>query len=349
MPARLLTLIAALVVALLLLIGTYAVIASQPPPAGPEEDVSVAASSVPTWSSGWITITAGGCETLNHNLAGDPDGYAVEMWFKDTDGDLGINRRYYGGVEENGDEYGAYWQTLTANTIEVCRGGQDEVADEIRIRVWDPPADPDADSGWMDINQAQTLAFPHNLNITNTELTVGLWFSGTGKGIHNYSYGGLADDVAQEMHGAHWHHLADNTVRVTRHATDTNVEQVRVIVVHGDTPDYDSLEDQEIGGWQTIARGTTFTFTHGLNWDPNLLLARAECFTSTLGIHQLLAGGNHDWLFGWQGANLQNLTENTVQVYRQPDDDICPQVRVRVWMRSRQVYLPLVLNNYEQQ
>jgi hypothetical protein len=43
---------------------------------------------------------------------------------------------------------------------------------------------------------------------------------------------------------------------------------------------------------------------------------------------------------------LQNLTRNTVEVFRQPDDDVCPQVRVRIWKRSAQIYLPLILNNY---
>jgi hypothetical protein len=85
----------------------------------------------------------------------------------------------------------------------------------------------------------------------------------------------------------------------------------------------------------------------GVSWNPNMLLARAECYSSTGGIHQWLAGGNHHWDAGWKGTNLQKLTRNTVQVYRQPDDDVCPQVRVRVWKRSRQVYLPVVLSNYD--
>jgi hypothetical protein len=347
--ARVPALVAALAVALLLLIGTYAVIASQVPSAKLDLDPPVAASDATTWSSGWITITAGECQTLTHNVvADDPDDLAVEMWFLDRDGDLGINRRYYGGLEDGGDWYGVYWQKLMTNTIGVCRGQQDDVADQIRIRVWVPPDNPDADSGWLDIAQNQTITFHHNLNITDTDLTVGLWFSGTEKGIHNYGYGGLADDIAEEMHGAHWHHLTNNTIRVTRHVSDSNIEQVRVLVVHGASPDYDSLEDPSGGGWQNIARGTTFTFTHNLKWNPNMLLARGECYSSTVGIHHWFAGGNHDWLNGgqWQGTNLQKLTRNTVQVYRQPDDDVCPQVRVRVWRRSLQVYLPVVLSNY---
>jgi len=347
---RTLALVAALVVALLLLTGTYTVIASSAPSAGPAPELSSGSSSALAWSSNWVLINQSETLTFTHSLGGDPDDYAVELWFLDTDGGLGINRRYYGGLENGGDWYGAHWQNLTTNTIEVYRQPQDTVADRVRIRVWTPltPTTGYYASPWTDINTG-TITLTHNLGITDTDLTVGLWFSDTDLGIHNYGYGGLAVDGDQDMLGAHWHNLTTNTIQLTRHPDDTDVEQVRVIVVHGDPPAYDSLV--ALGGWQSIAAGDTFTFTHGLNWNPNMLLVRGECYSSTVGnpgIHQWFAGGNHDWLNGgqWQGTNLQNLTRNTVEVFRQPDDDVCPQVRVRIWKRSVQVYLPIMLNNY---
>jgi hypothetical protein len=343
--ARVPVLIATLVVALLLLIGTYSVVAGQVEKLGRDADSPVASSSASSWSR-WATIPTGTCPVFNHNLGGDPNDYAVEMLFLDTDDGLGLNRRYYGGLEDSGDWYGAHWQELTANTIKVCRFSEDQAADRIRIRVWLPPADPDYASPWTDINPNQTITFEHGLNITATELTVSLWFSSTNEGIHNAGYGGLAVDDGMTMEGAHWHDLTDTSIQVTRHSQDSLVEEVRVVVVHGDLPAYDSLED--LGDWQSIAAGDVYTFTHGLSWDPNLLLMRSECYSFPGGIHHWLAGGNHDWLNGgqWQGANLQNLTANTVQVYRQPDDDVCPQVRVRIWKSSGPIYLPLVLNNY---
>lgn len=346
MFVRMSALVAALAVAMLLLIGTYAVIASQVPSAGSDLDFPVASSSAFTWGSGWVTITRGTCSMLNHSLGGDPDDYAVELSFLDTDGGLGINRRNYGGLEVNGNWRGAYWQNLTAGSIQVCRLLNDTVADQIRVRVWDPPAEPDYASPWTDINPGQTITIEHNLNITATDLTVALWFSGTNRGIHHFGYGGLANDVAQERWGGHWHDLTDTSVKVTRHPDDNHVEQVRVVVMHSAPPDYDSLVD--LGGWQDIAHGTN-VFTHGLNWDPNMLLVRGECYSSTVGgISQWLAGGNHSWRNGgrWQGTNLQNLTNNTVEIYRQRDDQICPQARVRIWKRSVQIYLPLILCNY---
>jgi len=344
---RMLALVAAFVVALLLLAGTYTVIASSTPSAGPAPDLSSASISAASWSSDWVTITLGTSQVFTHSLGGNPDDYAVELWFLDTNDGLGINRRGYGGLEAVGNWYGAHWQNLTTNTIEVYHHSQDNAADQIKVRVWDPTTDPDYASPWTNINQGQRITLTHNLGITDTDLTVGLWFSGTTRGIHNYGYGGLAVDRDQDMLGAHWHNLTTNTVQVTRHPDDTDVEQVRVVVVHGDPPAYDSLV--ALGGWQSIAAGDTFTFTHGLNWNPNMLLVRGECYSSTVGdpgIHQWFAGGNHDWFVGWQGTNLQNLTNNTVTVVRRADDLVCPQVRVRIWKRSSQIYLPLILNNY---
>jgi hypothetical protein len=339
-------LVAALVVALLLLAGMYTVIAASPaPPAGPDPDFSSAPSSATAWSSPWSPINQNQTLTFTHNLGGDPDDYAVELWFLDTDGGLGINRCYYGGLETGGNWDGAHWQNLTANTIEVYRQPNDTVADQVRVRVWVSPT-PDYESPWTAINPGQTLTLTHGLVITDTELTVSLWFSGTTRGIHNYGYGGL--EAGGNWYGAYWHNLTTNTVQVTRYPNDTDVQQVRVAVAHGDPPDYDSLV--ALSGWQTITVGTQFTFTHNLNWNPNMLLVQGECYSPTVGgpggIHQWFAGGNHDGAIGWQGSNVQNLTSATVQVFRQPNDQVCPQARVRIWKRTAQVYLPIVLKNY---
>lgn len=343
--ARAPVLVAALVVALLLLIGTYTVIAGQV--RSLEADVADAggAGQATSWGSGWMFLAPGTSRVFTHGLGIAPEQYVVEMWFLDTDEGLGINRRYYGSAEDSGNWYGAYWYDLTANTISVYRQPQDNVADRIRIWIGPAAAAPDYDSTWTGINPGQTITFSHGLNITATDLTVSLWFSGTTRGIHHLGYGGLAIDPLTRMEGAHWHDLTTNTVQVTRHPQDLPIDQVRVVVVHSGPPAYDSLVD--VGDWQNVKPGLVYTFTHGLNWNPNMMLMRAECYSTTGGIHQWLAGGNHDWLNGgqWQGGNLQNLTNNTVQIYRQPNDVVCPQVRVRAWLRATKVYLPLVLNS----
>lgn len=341
-------LLSAIIVALLLLAGTYIAVASQTPPSAPESTFQV--SNGPTsWSSGWVNIPPSTSETFTHGLGHPPEELAVELLFRDLNDGWGINRRYYGGFEDNGDWYGAHWYNLMTNTVSVYHQQEDDAADRIRIRVWIVPEPPDADSGWMDIAAGETITFSHGLGITATELSIGMWFSSSSPlmGIHNYGYGGVAIDQFMRMEGAHWHNLTDDSIQISRHPDDQQVQQVRVVVVHGTTPQYDSLVD--LGDWQDVAPGTVFTFTHNLGWNPNLMLARAECYSSTAGIHHWLAGGSlKGWppFGGWKGANLQNLTANTVQVFRGPSDDICPQVRVRIWKRDVQrLFLPLVLKD----
>jgi len=301
---------------------------------------AVAASS--SWNSGWVTVSAHTCQVFNHNLGTAPEDYALSLLFWDTDGNLGLNRRNYGGLEYGGNWYGVYWEHLTANTISICRLANDNGADKINIRLWVPDSTPDYDSGWTDIAAGGTVSFSHNLGITATELSVSLWFSGTSKGIHHYGYGGLSVDAPPTLRGAYWHNLTTNTVQVSRRVGDTDIEQVRVVVVHSDPPDYDS-------GWQPISAGTVITLNHNLNQSPVSMLMRAECYSSTIGgpgIHQWFSGGDYSSFGGWQGTNMQNLTANTVQIVRRADDLACPLVRVRIWVPEHKIYLPLVLNNY---
>jgi hypothetical protein len=327
-------------VVLLLLAGSAN--ARLSPPVTPATQPHAATAS--SWSSGWVSITAGTCQTLTHNLGADPEDYALSLLFWDTDGSLGINRRNYGGLEWSNNWYGAYWQRLTANTIQVCRMANDNTVDRIRVQLWIPDTVPDYDSGWTDINPGETITFSHSVGITATELSVSLWFSGTARGIHHYGYGGLTVDAPPSLEGAYWHNLTTNTVQVSRQMNDTAIEQVRVVVVHGDPPDYDS-------GWQSINPNTIITLEHNLSRLPGLLLTRGECFSPTVGgpgIHQWFAGGDYSLFGKWQGTNIQNLTANTVQMARRADDFACPFVRIRIWAPEPEykVYLPLVVNNY---
>ena len=295
------------------------------------------------WTSGWVSIDPDEVLVFEHNLGGNPDDYAVDLWFNDTDGGFGVNRRNYGGLEYDNNLYGARWQNLTTNTIEVYRYANDNVADQVRVTVWIPTAVADQwDSGWVNINQAQTFPFNHNLNIAADDLTVALWFESAtwGWGIHQIAFGGLSIDAPAAQRGAYWHNLTDNAVQVTRMPNDPYIEQVRLVVQRATTPHYDS-------DWQDIAAGTVFTFSHNLNWNPDMLIVRGECNdpnSGGLGINLRYAGGDHNG--GWRGMNLQNLTANSVTAARRTDDPYCAQARVRIWKRSIPVYLPIVLKNY---
>ena len=232
-----------LFIILALVLGPTTTSRAGAPRATPPE-ASAPAQASAFWTSGWVSINPGETLVLTHNLGGDPDDYAVDLWFNDTDGGLGVNRRDYGGLEFNNNWYGARWQRLTANTIEVYRYANDNVADQVRVAVWFAPTVPDQwDSGWVDINQHETLPFNHNLNIAADDLTVGLYFKSAALGIHHAAFGGLSIDAPVAQRGAYWHNLTNNAVQVTRMPDDLYIEQVRVIVQRATTPQYDS-------GWQ---------------------------------------------------------------------------------------------------
>ena len=345
-PIRRLALLVILIAPLLLLTGAYTGLSAPLLATAAAAHPNLAAAT--SWTSGWTSINQDQTRIFNHNLNVPPEQLAVELWFRDTAaGGLGIHRAHYGGIEISDPtsiRQGAFWRNLTANTIAVRRLPDDELTDQINVRVWVAPM-PDYDSGWQAIAPDATQVFNHNLGIPATDLTVGMWFRSTLLGIHQYAYGGLTDRTDEQ--GAYWYGLTDNSVSVYRLPDDIWVEQVRVVVVQGDPPAYDSLV--ALGSWQTVAPGATFTFNHNLNWDPNLLVVRAECYGNVSGvpsIHQMWAGGD-EWAGGqFCGAHVQRLTANTVQFVRQPNDLQCNQARVVIYTRAAPQHfcLPLILN-----
>jgi hypothetical protein len=98
--------------------------------------VRIFAPDPPNWDSGWVDLTPGAVETLDHNLGGNSDLYVVRGWQKDTDGGMGINHRYVGGYEATGNFFGTNWENLTGTAINFFRRPNDEVADQVRVRIW---------------------------------------------------------------------------------------------------------------------------------------------------------------------------------------------------------------------
>ena len=318
---------------------SYALVLARPASFDPPQALAPANGS---WDSGWVDIAPGQTITLTHQLGLAPEQLWVELWFRDVDGRGGINRAGYGGLEYNGDWYGAYWHHFTADSVQVTRLPNDKMADQVHVRVWviDPP---DYDSGWMDKPIGNTH-INHNLGITNTDLLAAVWFSGTVKGIHHYGYGTLT--VGTEESGAYWMRLTDNSIETYRRPYDVDVEQMRVLITRPEPPDYDSLT--ALGDWQDVAPGSVFTFTHNLNWNPSLLMVRADCYDTAdngQGINHSYAGGDvyNDSFF--IGYHTQNLTANSLRFVRRKNDVSCDRVRVRIWKRApqRHIYLPLIM------
>jgi hypothetical protein len=99
----------------------------------------------PDYSSGWVSLSQSQAKDLAHNLGGVPDAYLVQMYQWDTDVANTLNQRHYGGADfgnlpptgyaEN-DRVGAYWRSLTGQSLTVYRRPEDGFADFVLVRIW---------------------------------------------------------------------------------------------------------------------------------------------------------------------------------------------------------------------
>jgi hypothetical protein len=282
-----------------------------------------------SWSSGWVDIATDTAVTFTHNLGGNPDDYAVELWFRDTDtGGIGINSFGAGGMEAGGNFLGAHWQNLTDTSITVIRRSDDTFADQVRVRVWipDPPV---WDSDWVDIAAGTPETLTHNLGGGVDNYVVGLWFRDTapsGVGVNMRCYGGL--EVGGQLRGATWQNFTNTTIDVWRYPNDAWADQVRVRISAPDPPDWDS-------GWADVAQGAVETLTHSLGGDPNHYIVRGWQRDTDGGI-----GINHRFVGGFEaggsffGSSWAGLTDETINVLRRPNDWAADQVRFRIWVKE---------------
>lgn len=311
--------------ALLLFAGNA--VASNPasPPDIYPEDAALQATS--SWSSGWVDIAPGTVITFTHNLGGNLDDYAVELWFRDTEtGGIGINSLGLGGLEAGGNFLGAHWQNLTDTTVQVVRRSDDTFADQVRVRVWISDS-PTWDSEWVDISPGETKTLTHTVGGDVDDYTVGLWFKDTdGIGINTRCYGGL--EAGGQRRGAAWQNLTDATVDVWRYPNDAWADQVRVRIFEPDPPDYDS-------GWVGINPDDMMTLTHNLGGNPNHYVVRGwqRDTDDGIGINHRFAG-SFEAGDSWFGTYWKNLTDTTINVLRRADDWAADQVRVRIWVRE---------------
>jgi len=309
-----------------------------PPPPG---------ADVQGWTSGWVDIDPGQTLTLTHNLGGAVEDYQVQLWFLDTplgEG-YGIHNFGYGGIEAEGFHYGTYWQNLTPTTIQVVRGPVDGTADRVRVWIWKPSPAPDVCTDWLDATPGDFTQAVHQLGGDPEDYVISLWFKDGSGRIHQQGYGGLEDAGTQT--GAYWADPTVSYVPVYRFPGDSFVDQVRVCVaIPDDPPAYDS-------DWWPIAPGTTLTLTHNVGGSVNGYIVDVEFFdVEAFGIHVVGMGGNFLDPPGEgadsieHGAHWQRLTTSAIEVVRQDNDIYVDQVRVRIWQRKVQVFLPLVLRSY---
>ena len=333
-----LTVVGLALAALLILAGS----AVADNPSGPLAAAALKGAS--SWSSGWVDIATDTAQVFTHDLGGDPDDYAVELWFRDTaTGGKGINSWGVGGFESEGNFRGAHWQNLTDTTIEVVRRENDVFADQVRVRVWitDPPV---WDSEWVDIAPGTFQTLTHNLGGNVDDYVIGLGFKDTtvgGIGINTRCYGGL--DAAGQQRGAAWRSLTNTTIDVLRYSSDGWADQVRVRIFVPDPPDWDS-------DWVDINRSDTMALPHNLGGNPNLYLVRGwqkDTAEDGFGINHLFTGGR-ETTGSFFGTSWESLTDTTINVFRRPNDYAADQVRFRIWVRDFKVYLSLVLEAHSE-
>ena len=313
----------------------------------------------PDYDSGWVSLSAGAAATtLNHNLSGDPDDYVVVMDYK-TGGSSGINQRYYGGADfgaasfgglREDERVGAYWRTLTSNTITLFRRAEDDYAPEVRVRIWVRPK-PTYDSGWVTLSTNQAKTLYHSIGGNPENYVVDMQYrSSGGSGVNQRYYGGadFGADAPSGMNpddrvGAYWRTLTDSSITVYRRPEDIYAPEVRIRIWHywePTLPDYDS-------GWVSLGAGASATtLTHNLGGSTDDYLVDMTYRSNSSGINRRYFGGADfgatSFGGGYEdervGAYWRSLTNNTVTVYRRPEDDYAPEVRIRIWVMPKPDY-----------
>jgi hypothetical protein len=203
------------------------------------------------YSSGWRSITPGSTEPLSQDVG---TGGVVGLDFKDTSS-TGINARFSGGDRYRSDgvnvrEMGAQWRAVDSSHITIYRGLDDTVADEARVRIWEPP-EADYDSGWTSMGLDEYRNFNHAVGGRTDDLLVDLQCSRLGW-INAIAYGGdTYTDGSTYAEGAYWRALTPSAVQIHREENDLEASSVRVRVwqVDGGTIFSDGFESGDVSAW----------------------------------------------------------------------------------------------------
>ena len=315
----------------------------------------------PDYDSGWVPLSPGAsATTLHHNLGGDADDYLVHMDYWSSGS--GINQRYYGGSDfgakafsgtKNNHRTAAYWRSLTNSTIAVFRRDEDEYAAKVRVRIWRAPR-PDYNSGWTALGAgAAATSLAHNLRGSVYDYLVDMQYKAAdANGINQRYYGG-ADFGASSFGGAHeddrvgayWRSLNNTSIALFRRGEDPYAPKVRVRIWRMAPAAYDS-------GWVTVAQDEAKTLQHNLGLPAKDLLVDMWYYDTNFNYTNQRHYGGADLGAnpgsGYSendrvGAYWRGLEENSIIVYRRPEDGFADRVRIRIWSVPYQALLPIVL------
>ena len=195
----------------------------------------------PDYDSGWVAISPNQTKTLAHNLHGSVYDYFVDLQYRNTGG---VNQRYYGGMDigsqhagslHENDRVGAYWRSLSNNSITVYRRPEDIYAQEVRVRIW-RMARPSYDSHWVTINQDQAQTLYHRLRDDPDNYLLQMWqYDMTYNYTNQRHYGGADFGThpppgynSNDRVGAYWRALSPKSVIIYRRPEDGFADRVRV-------------------------------------------------------------------------------------------------------------------------
>jgi hypothetical protein len=311
---------------------------------------------VPDYDSGWVSLGTGAATTLPHNLGGDADDYFVDAQYRYA-GDT--NRRYYGGADfgatafggtREDDRVGAYWRSLTSSSITVYRRPEDNYASQVRIRIWRIPK-PDYDSGWVSLGAGAATTLSHSLGGDYWDYLVDMQYRSAGSGVNQRYYGGADFGVQppsgmneDDRVGAYWRGLDSSAITVYRRPEDIYASYVRIRIWRTARPDYES-------GWQVVGQDVAETWSHNLGGNADSYLVNMIYYDEEFNyINQRHLGGADFGAIppsGYSaddrvGAYWRSLTDSSIGVYRRPEDGFVDYLRVRIWVTSYRIFLPLV-------
>jgi len=151
--------------------------------------------TAPSYDTLWTGINVGS-KVFTHNIGGSVDRYLINLQYKDNA--ESISQRYYGGVDfgstsfggaRDNDRVGAYWYNLNDSQVTVFRRGEDDFANNTRLRIWYMPK-PDYDSGWLALTAgAIATNIIHEVGGNILDYLVDMQYR-SGLGINNIMYGG---------------------------------------------------------------------------------------------------------------------------------------------------------------
>ncbi len=156
----------------------------------------------PDFDSNWLEFPIGDTGPLPHLVGGNPDNYVIDMqfsWFGFPPHNIG-----YGGISlNNGEEAGAYWHSLSSNTIHLTRLPNDIFATLFRGRIWNV-SQSSYDSGWNAPSHNHSTTYqtyhPKPADMNNTFIYLDQRSSASG--INHKSFGLNFSAAGQE--GTYW-------------------------------------------------------------------------------------------------------------------------------------------------